>query len=82
MANSWGHAVTPFTEEHREFAAEFDWTCAARTCEAEPTHYASYEYVTGRAGRTSIRHRRMCPAHAAKFAAKHGLRVEGGGRDV
>lgn len=81
MGSSWGHAVEALSDEQREFYAGHGWTCAAGKCGSEATHYTIHHYITGRAGRASYAKRRACPVYAARFAAKHGLTFEGGGRD-
>lgn len=78
MGSSWGHAIEAVTEEQRDFYARQGWTCASGKCQAEPTHHTVYEYVTGRAGRTSVAKRRACPGHTACFAAQHDLPFIGG----
>lgn len=70
---SWGHRVLPLTDEKLALSVELGETCGAGKCSKTPTWVTSYDYVTGRAGKTSVRHQRVCAEHAARFAEKHGL---------
>jgi hypothetical protein len=72
-STAWGHEVVPLTGDKLALAIELGETCGARDCEKSPTWVTSYSYVTGRAGRTSKRHQRVCADHALTFADKHNL---------
>ena len=77
-SNSWGHAVRALTADERQARDRLDWTCSAGKCQQAPTHVTTYQYVTGRAGRTSEAEKRVCGEHARRFAAKHNLDFEAG----
>jgi hypothetical protein len=47
----------------------------AGTCPEAAAYTLSYRYVTGPAGRETVRHFPACPGHAQAFAVKHGVRV-------
>lgn len=84
MSNSWGHAAG--TLHPRQIPHEYvDWTdkskgtvpyrCSSRGCNEPVTHWTSYRYVTGRAGRVSSATKKTCLAHAERFATKYGIEV-------
>lgn len=82
MGNSWGHAVRRLTEDEVARYASHGWVCTAGKCREPVTHLTEYSYVTGRAGRTSWAARKVCAAHAEKFAAKHEVEVTDAPRPV
>jgi hypothetical protein len=43
-------------------------------CGQPATHMLTYEYVTGRAGRTTYARRSLCEPHAREAAARYGIR--------
>lgn len=47
--------------------------CGAPNCQTPFTCFASYRYVTGRAGRVTRSVREYCDRHAAAFAKKNNL---------
>jgi hypothetical protein len=88
MSGSWGHALERLSAERLgELAASdqrrlergggYDYgRCTMGRIATHPdraTHVASYNYITGRAGRVSWAEKLVCDEHAAKFAAKHGI---------
>ncbi len=86
MGNSWGHTLERLTDEEiakRIHDKACDCGCRRRRLctsgrrdhEAPATYLATYNYVTGRAGRVSWASKYVCDDHAAKFAAKHGIRL-------
>jgi len=85
MGESWGHTLERLSADR---LAELERTAArlrlrgrqyksctvGRMDHLQPaTYVATYNYVTGRAGRVSWASKRLCDDHAAKFAAKHGI---------
>ena len=54
---------------------EFWSSCSAPLCEGRPLYQATYDYVTGRAGRVSFARKEYCEKHAQGYAAKHGLEL-------
>jgi hypothetical protein len=84
MSNSWGHTLERLSDERiaeRAHAKACNCGCRRRRLctsgrrdhEAPATYLATYNYVTGRAGRVSWASKYVCDDHAAKFAAKHGI---------
>ena len=71
MGDSWDHVIRLLTDKELEYYGQ--WHCSAPRCHESPTHGGEYRYVTGRAGRTTRAERKLCPEHAARFAAKHSL---------
>ena len=51
------------------------FSCASCPVKAKKlaTWVASYEYVTGRGGRSTTAQRRLCDAHAKKFCLEHKI---------
>jgi hypothetical protein len=77
-ANTWGHTLQKLSEEQRAKLDRWDSACRApgqrgSRGDGPTTHLATYQYVTGRAGRVSFRRIYMCDVHAEKFRAKHNL---------
>jgi hypothetical protein len=65
---SWGHTLRPRPAEYTSPAWD---RCSAPRC-AEPSRWlATYNYVTGRAGRTSFARKLYCDLHAERFRVKH-----------
>ncbi len=84
MGNSWGHTLERLSDERiteMAHAKACDCGCRRRRLcvmgrldhQAPATYLATYNYVTGRAGRVSWASKHICDDHAAKFAAKHGI---------
>lgn len=78
MANSWGHVARRLGADELAVVragSAYHRTCRAPKCEEPVTHATQYNYVTGRAGRTSWASRYVCTGHAEKFAARHGVEI-------
>jgi hypothetical protein len=88
MSDSWGHTLQRLSEQRLAELAASDQRRIERgggydygrctmgriaTHQDRATYSASYNYVTGRAGRVSWAEKLVCDEHAAKFAAKHGI---------
>lgn len=88
MSGSWGHALERLGPERlAELAASdqrrlergggYDYgrctTGRIATHTDRATYEATYNYITGRAGRVSFARKLICDRHAASFAAKHGI---------
>lgn len=77
-SKSWGHAAGVLPEADRSYRwdGEIWWlACASPRCENQVSHWTSYSYVTGRAGRVTRATRKVCEHHAEQFASKHGIPV-------
>lgn len=84
MSSSWGHVLRPATDEERaSFAGGVylnfkqeettyppQW-CGVGKCREPITWIGGYQYVTGRAGRTSTARKYLCEEHATKFRTKY-----------
>ena len=78
MSRTWGHSLRVLSQKEIDADARAGWTtCNVPRCINPRSHVASYQYITGRAGRQSSADKAMCSGHAAKFAKQHGLRYEG-----
>jgi hypothetical protein len=88
MSESWGHSLERLSDQRLAELAADDQRRLARgsgydygrctmgriaTHTDRATYVASYNYVTGGAGRVSWASKLVCDEHAAKFAAKHGI---------
>jgi hypothetical protein len=69
----WGSGEAAW-KEHEEGWSRRRRRCSVR-CQNDVAYVTTYQYITGRAMRTSWADRRVCAEHAAKFAAKHGLEL-------
>jgi hypothetical protein len=85
-ANSWGHTLQRLSADETARMLHADacdcgcrrrrlCTIGRRDHQEPATHLATYQYVTGRAGRVSWARRYMCDVHAEKFRVKHDLAV-------
>jgi hypothetical protein len=78
-AKSWSHTIGPVafdvaaSDARRAGVGMRPNCCSGRGCEATPVATSTYRYVTGRGGRVTTAERHLCAAHAARFAARHGL---------
>lgn len=75
MSPSWNHTVRRMTDEEIEQRTRLGWSCAGPLCPEEALYAVTFDSVTGRAGRVNTRQKSLCPSHAAKFAANHGLEM-------
>lgn len=84
--SAWGHRLETITLERLIGAPLFkplpgqppfysSPTCSRKACPNPPLWIASYDYVTGRQGRTSSAERRLCEKHATDFAKKYKLNL-------
>ena len=84
MISSWNWRVVEFDESQTARIARLWGTvepgqryvdpsarCSKKSCETKPEVYVAYEYVTGRAGRSTTRERVYCRAHAEEAVAAH-----------
>lgn len=74
---SWGHAAGRLEESdpyYRPLGTQ-PLVCSWPKCGQPVTHWTSYRYVTGRAGRVSRATKHVCEVHAQRFADKHGLEI-------
>jgi hypothetical protein len=83
MSSAHGHFIRRFPDAARDYpggrlyAGHSGGRCAgARDCFEPLAFYASYRYVTGRAGRTTRRDLYLCRKHGEHFAAKHNLKID------
>lgn len=74
---SWDHALRLLSANERG-----GWPgaplrlCQHPKCDRAATHLGSLRFIgSKRTGRVSTRNRRLCPTHAADYAATHGLEV-------
>jgi hypothetical protein len=76
-SKSWGHTLQRLDPEQLPV---YDPFCRVARCRERATHLGTYDYVTGRAGRTSFARKYMCDLHAERFRARHALErlIEGG----
>lgn len=80
MSNAWGHTLRRLTDDERwnRFviggrAVSERRQCASCRGEKSPADWlATYNYVTGRAGRVSWARRYLCDRHADAFRRRHG----------
>lgn len=80
MSGSWGHTLRRLAEEEvwdrftigGEAVAERRECASCRGVRAPATWLATYNYVTGRAGRVSWARRYLCDAHAEAFRRRYG----------
>lgn len=88
-SRSWGHALlTERTvanylrcdaEGHPAYERQTPATCKlscsalSHTAKMPAVAWATYRYVTGRAGRVTDRDVPVCSEHAQKFANRHGI---------
>jgi hypothetical protein len=85
QSSSWGHTLERLSadrlaEQERVAARYAERDRRYKSCtfgrmdHLDPAIYvATYNYVTGRAGRVSWACKHVCADHAAKFATKHGI---------
>ena len=73
MSQSWNHTLRPMTEEEIDQHAGMGWTCSSPMCRGKAVYEATFDSVTGRAGRVNTRRKQLCVEHGEKFAAKNGL---------
>lgn len=75
---SWGHSIRVLKQEECKHiwvgsnGSSLD-KCAAPKCQNKPEFIASYNYITGKAGRVSKAERALCRKHAHKYAIKYHL---------
>ena len=87
MSRTWNHTIRPIVGSQKArvtFHETQSWNpdapvtdlfeCASCPVKAKKlaTWVASYEYITGRGGRTSTAQRRLCDEHAKKYCLAHG----------
>ncbi len=71
-SRSWGHALRLMEPGEQTAYGGQGHKCAGK-CQNRATHETRYNYITGRAGRTSTRRTPVCQEHAQKFATNHSL---------
>lgn len=73
---TWGHHARRLTAAEVDRFDRWGEVCATSpTCTGQATTMICYEYVTGRARRTTTANKRACDRHADAFATKHDLTI-------
>lgn len=88
MSSAFGHAIetiaadsfyfpkrVPHWDRNRPGVLIWNPRCSNSVCDERPEFIASYDYVTGRAGRVSSQRRFLCKAHGEAFAKRNGLEL-------
>lgn len=70
MGNSWGHKVRPLTGEEIKQVWIGKKCKISSKCKNDSTYMLTYNYITGRAGRSSSSEKRICKQHAEKYINK------------
>lgn len=75
MSTARSYRIRLATAEEREDRARRGWPCPSEGCTGAVTHFTGFDFTAGNTGRTGGRKTAACTAHAARFAARHGLKM-------
>lgn len=71
---AWNYQVSVITDLDRQRLSLATSACASGSrCADRPTHWVSYECITGPGKGIRIRKRAACERHARQFAQNNGL---------
>lgn len=75
MSSAWAYELRLLNEPQvsPQFQARRPCVACGYKAKVPASYVASYSYITGRGGRIGRNERPLCPSHAARFAAAHGL---------